>query len=147
MTRCDQEFATERRPADVAARMCAAGATVCVPVPDDHQNGVLVVIPAWNEQAAFPGVLAELGGVAENYGILVVNDGSANNTGIVARRAGVTVLDLPINLGVGGTMRAGYKHARRLDYDVVVQLDADGSTIRGRSPCCSTRWRRPESTS
>ena len=93
---------------------------------DDHQRRVLVVIPAWNEQAALPGVLAELAGVVPDGGILVVNDGSTDNTSIVARRAGVDVLDLPINLGVGGAMRAGYKYARRHDYDVVVQLDADG---------------------
>ena len=92
----------------------------------DHHRRALVVIPAWNEQAALPGVLAELAGVVDADAILVVNDGSTDNTSMVARRAGVDVLDLPINLGVGGAMRAGYKYARRHDFDVVVQLDADG---------------------
>jgi glycosyltransferase involved in cell wall biosynthesis len=95
-------------------------------VSADHHRRVLVVIPAWNEQAALPGVLAELAGVVDAGAILVVNDGSTDNTSTVAHRAGVDVLDLPINLGVGGAMRAGYKYAQRQGYDVVVQLDADG---------------------
>lgn len=92
----------------------------------DHHRRVLVVIPAWNEQTTLPGVLAELVGVVDAGAILVVNDGSTDNTSTVAGRAGVDVLDLPINLGVGGAMRAGYKYAQRHGYDVVVQLDADG---------------------
>ncbi len=95
-------------------------------MPADIHRRVLVVIPAWNEQASLPGVLAELAGVVDAGAILVVNDGSTDDTSVVARRAGVDVLDLPINLGVGGAMRAGYKYARRHGYDVVVQLDADG---------------------
>ena len=95
-------------------------------MPADTHGRVLVVIPAWNEQASLPGVLAELAGVVDAGAILVVNDGSTDNTSLVAHRAGVDVLDLPINLGVGGAMRAGYKYARRHGYDVVIQLDADG---------------------
>jgi len=95
-------------------------------MPHQAHGRVLVVIPAWNEQASLPGVLAELAGVVDAGAILVVNDGSTDNTSVVARRAGVDVLDLPINLGVGGAMRAGYKYARRHGYDVVIQLDADG---------------------
>lgn len=58
--------------------------------------------------------------------VLVVSDGSTDRTSEVARRSRVMVLDLPINLGVGGAMRAGYKFAHREQYDVAVQLDADG---------------------
>ncbi|MFI2754628.1 glycosyltransferase family 2 protein [Cellulomonas sp. P22] len=87
---------------------------------------VLVVIPAWNEQDALPGVLAEVDETVADADILVVNDGSTDRTSAVARRCGVPVLDLPINLGVGGAMRAGFKYAQRHGYDVVVQLDADG---------------------
>ncbi len=95
---------------------------VTVPPP----RRVLVVIPAWNEQDALPGVLAEVDATVANVDILVVNDGSTDRTSEVARRCGVPVLDLPINLGVGGAMRAGFKYAQRHGYDVVVQLDADG---------------------
>lgn len=86
----------------------------------------LIVIPAWNEQVALPEVLAEVRQIQPGTDVLVVNDGSTDATSRVARDRGVAVLDLPVNLGVGGAMRAGYKYALRTGYDVVVQLDADG---------------------
>jgi glycosyltransferase involved in cell wall biosynthesis len=86
----------------------------------------LVVLPAWNEQEALPGVLAELAAVGHDADVLVVNDGSLDATADVARAHGADVLDLALNLGVGGAMRAGFKYALRHGYDVVVQLDADG---------------------
>ncbi|MFC4614997.1 glycosyltransferase family 2 protein [Cellulomonas algicola] len=92
----------------------------------------LIVIPAWNEEAALPGVLAEVRAVCASRpelastDVLVVSDGSRDRTAELARAAGVAVLDLPINLGVGGAMRAGFKYAVRAGYTQVVQLDADG---------------------
>ena len=58
--------------------------------------------------------------------ILVVSDGSTDATADIARAAGVAVLDLPLNLGVGGAMRAGFQYARRMGYEYACQLDADG---------------------
>lgn len=87
---------------------------------------VLIVIPAWNEELALPGVLREVATVLPDHDIVVVSDGSTDGTADVARQAGVTVLELPLNLGVGGAMRAGFKYALRSGYDAVVQLDADG---------------------
>lgn len=93
-----------------------------VPSPEH----VLIVIPAWNEEEALPLVLAEVAECVPDADVLVVNDGSTDRTSAVARAAGVRVVDLPINLGVGGAMRAGYKAGLRGGYDAVVQLDADG---------------------
>ncbi|MHA7134541.1 glycosyltransferase family 2 protein [Oerskovia turbata] len=90
------------------------------------QKRVLVVLPAWNEEAALPGVLDELAANLPGADVLVVSDGSTDQTATVARQHFVKLLDLPVNLGVGGAMRAGYKFAQRHDYDVAVQLDADG---------------------
>lgn len=89
-------------------------------------QGVLIVLPAWNEQEALPGVLAEIRTALPGTDVLVVNDGSTDRTSQVARSSGAAVLDLPVNLGVGGAMRAGFKYAMRAGYDAVVQLDADG---------------------
>ena len=87
---------------------------------------VLIVLPAWNEQVALPGVLAEIADVLPAHDVLVVSDGSTDDTVRVARECGVAVLDLPVNLGVGGAMRAGFKYALRNGYDAAIQLDADG---------------------
>ncbi|HMO10587.1 MAG TPA: glycosyltransferase family 2 protein [Actinotalea sp.] len=86
----------------------------------------LVVLPAWNEAEALPGVLDELRATLPEVGVLVVNDGSWDQTSAVARSHGVDVLDLPFNLGVGGAMRAGFRYALAYGYDAVVQVDADG---------------------
>ncbi|MFE4466971.1 glycosyltransferase family 2 protein [Oerskovia sp. NPDC056781] len=92
----------------------------------DRRADVLIVVPAWNEQEALPGVLDELHAALPQADYLVVNDGSTDQTSAVARRGRTMVLDLPVNLGVGGAMRAGYKFAARRGYDVVVQVDGDG---------------------
>jgi glycosyltransferase involved in cell wall biosynthesis len=86
-----------------------------------------VIVPAWNEREALPGVLAELAASLPHADVLVVNDGSTDGTADVARATGTAmVLDLPLNLGVGGAMRAGYRFAAREGYDAAVQVDADG---------------------
>ncbi|HQY34449.1 MAG TPA: glycosyltransferase family 2 protein [Actinotalea sp.] len=87
---------------------------------------LLIVIPAWNEQETIADVLAETHAALPHATLLVVNDGSTDATSEIAAAGGALVLDLPINLGVGGAMRAGYKFALRGGYDVTVQLDADG---------------------
>lgn len=86
----------------------------------------LVVVPAWNEHEALPGVIAELHRAVPRADILVVDDGSTDDTSAVARRAGAEVLTLPFNLGVGGAMWAGFTFALRHGYDAAVQVDADG---------------------
>ncbi len=85
----------------------------------------LVIIPAYNEEKSVSGVIHK---IRQNTGIdvLVVNDGSADNTSLVAREAGAIVVDLPFNLGIGGAVQTGYLYASKNDYDVAVQVDADG---------------------
>jgi glycosyltransferase involved in cell wall biosynthesis len=95
-------------------------------MPSPSEQRVLVVLPAWNEAASLPSVLAEIRDHLPAAGVVVVNDGSSDTTSAVARAHGVDVLDLPFNLGVGAAMRAGFRHALQQGYDVVVQVDADG---------------------
>ncbi|MCW2680789.1 MAG: glycosyltransferase family 2 protein [Frankiales bacterium] len=87
---------------------------------------VLVVIPAYNEQASVARVVLEVAAALPDADVLVVDDGSQDLTAVRAARAGARVLTLPYNLGVGGAMRTGYLYALRGDYDAVVQVDADG---------------------
>lgn len=90
---------------------------------------VLVVVPAWNEQATLPDVLREIRAALPEVDVLVVDDGSTDATTRVTLEAGVpgvSVATLPVNLGVGAALRTGFRHARRRGYSVVVQVDADG---------------------
>lgn len=87
---------------------------------------VLVVLPAWNEASCIADVVREVRGELPGVGVLVVDDGSTDETCAAALNAGATVAQLPYNLGVGGAMRAGYRYGFEHDYDIVVQVDADG---------------------
>jgi glycosyltransferase involved in cell wall biosynthesis len=91
--------------------------------PDER---ILVVIPAWNEAGAIAATIGEVRTFHPDVDILVVDDGSGDGTAEVAEGVGALVARLPYNLGVGGAMRTGYRYAMREDYDVVVQIDADG---------------------
>ncbi|MDR0959068.1 MAG: glycosyltransferase family 2 protein [Propionibacteriaceae bacterium] len=86
----------------------------------------LVIMPAWNEHEVIGQTLAELAEKVPDADLLVVDDGSRDDTPEIAERAGATVLRLPFNLGVGGAMRCGYHYARRFGYDRAIQIDADG---------------------
>jgi len=87
---------------------------------------VLIIIPAYNEEESIGQVVADVKCSADFADILVINDGSTDNTAAVARRSGATVLNLPYNLGIGGAVAAGYKLAEEMSYDYVVRLDGDG---------------------
>jgi glycosyltransferase involved in cell wall biosynthesis len=86
----------------------------------------LVLIPAFNEAARIGRVLAGVRAVVPDATMLVVDDGSSDDTAAVARAAGARVVRLPFNLGAGVAVQTGYKLAVREGFDCVVQLDADG---------------------
>ncbi|WP_297738044.1 glycosyltransferase family 2 protein [Nocardioides sp.] len=92
----------------------------------DPSTRVLVIVPAWNEQESVGPTVREILGVHPEVDVLVVDDGSGDATAERAEAAGARVARLPFNLGVGGAMRTGYRHAVREGYDVAVQIDADG---------------------
>lgn len=88
---------------------------------------VLVIIPAYNEEATITAVLGQIRAGAPTCDIVVVDDGSLDQTGARVRESGqATLLSLPFNLGIGGAMQTGYKFALRNGYDIAVQCDADG---------------------
>jgi glycosyltransferase involved in cell wall biosynthesis len=86
----------------------------------------LVIIPSWNEADSIGAVVAEVRGELPGVDVLVVDDGSSDDTSALAAAAGARVARLPFNLGVGGAMRTGYRYARDHGYDIAVQVDADG---------------------
>lgn len=87
---------------------------------------VLIVMPAYNESEVIAEVITEVRSCLPGVTVLVVNDGSSDDTSAVARRAGAIVADLPHNLGVGGAVRCGFQYAVRNGFPVAVQLDSDG---------------------
>jgi len=86
----------------------------------------LIIIPAYNEQQALPLFIAELKKTQIHADLLVVNDGSTDQTAQAAEAAGAWVLTLPLNLGIGGAMQTGFRAAWELGYDIAVQMDGDG---------------------
>lgn len=94
-------------------------------MPHDRSD-VLIVVPAFNEEASVAGVVAEVFATNPGAQCLVVNDGSSDRTAERAAQSGALVITLPFNLGVGGAMRTGFRYALKHGYSVVVQVDADG---------------------
>jgi len=89
-----------------------------------YTRPLLVIVPALNEQESIQQVVREIR--AEHFDVLVVDDGSTDETALRAESAGAAVLRLPVNLGVGGALRAGFRFAVDHHYVAVVQVDADG---------------------
>ncbi len=87
---------------------------------------LLVIIPAYNEEAAIGEVVREVRAVLPGTPVLVIDDCSVDGTRMLARYAGAEVLGLPHHLGLGGCVQAGYKLAFELGYDYVVRVDGDG---------------------
>lgn len=86
----------------------------------------LVAIPAWNEAGSIADVISKVQEHRPTADILVVNDGSMDDTAELAARAGAMVVSLPFNVGVGGAMRTAFLYAQRHGYEALVQVDADG---------------------
>jgi glycosyltransferase involved in cell wall biosynthesis len=85
---------------------------------------VLLIVPALNEERSVGGVVAA--GRRRGYDVCVVDDGSVDSTAAEAFKGGAFVLRLPVNLGVGGALRCGFRWALERGYDTVVQVDGDG---------------------
>lgn len=86
----------------------------------------LVIVPAFNEEGSLPKLLDELMSYGDRYDVLVVDDGSKDDSAQIAREREVPVVQLPANLGIGGAVQAGFKYAVAKKYDITVQLDGDG---------------------
>lgn len=87
---------------------------------------VLVVIPAFNEEANIEQVVEELVRDYPELDYLIVNDGSTDKTASICKKHGYQLLDLPVNLGLAGCFQAGMKYAWHRGYACAVQFDGDG---------------------
>lgn len=89
-------------------------------------NDTLIIMPAFNEEKNIPGVIKSIKNLDLPLDILVVNDGSRDNTGKIASAEGVDVISHPCNLGYGAALQTGFKYAEMRGYKYVVQFDSDG---------------------
>lgn len=86
----------------------------------------LAILPAFNESASLPGVIEELRRCWPDLDLLVVDDGSTDDTAALARHHGARVASLPFNLGIGAALQTGFRYAVSHGYDRAFQFDADG---------------------
>ena len=86
----------------------------------------LVIIPAFNEEESIMSTIEDIRKNAPGFDYIVINDCSMDHTLEICKRNGIKVLDLPINLGIGGAVQTGYLYAVSYGYDVAVQFDGDG---------------------
>jgi glycosyltransferase involved in cell wall biosynthesis len=86
----------------------------------------LIIMPAHNEADNLPWVIPEVLAAAPGYDLVVIDDGSRDRTAAMAAELGATVVTLPVNLGYGGAVQTGFRHALRHGYDLAVVIDADG---------------------
>lgn len=91
---------------------------------------IILIIPAYNEEA---NILKTYQKIIEynkknktNYEVIVINDGSKDNTQKILEDNEIPHINLINNLGIGGAVQTGYKYALENDYDIAIQYDGDG---------------------
>ncbi len=86
----------------------------------------LVIIPAYNEEESIVETVKDIKENAPDFDYVVINDCSKDDTLAICRQNQINVLNLPINLGIGGAVQTGDLYAYNNGYDVGVQFDGDG---------------------
>lgn len=89
---------------------------------------LLIIIPVYNEEEAIGSLLDEIRaiGIEEHGDILVINDGSTDDTQRIVEEKQVDIINKPFNLGYGSTLQLGYKYATDKEYQYIIQIDGDG---------------------
>src|SRR3712207_4337908 len=105
----------------------------------------LAIVPAYNEAGAIAAAIEDIRLHAPDFDVVVVDDGSTDDTADRARAAGAKVIQPPFNLGIGGAVQCGYQYALANGYDVAVQGDGGGQhDARGIHQLLAELNRRPE---
>lgn len=86
----------------------------------------LIIIPAYNEAANIEKTVASIKENAQGFDYVIINDCSVDDTRKICEENGFNVVNLPINLGIGGAVQTGYRYAYEYGYDMAVQVDGDG---------------------
>ena len=86
----------------------------------------LIIIPAYNEQDNIVKTVESIQKESEEFDYVIINDCSTDKTRAICEKNGFNIVNLPINLGIGGAVQTGYQYAIKNDYDMAVQVDGDG---------------------
>lgn len=86
----------------------------------------LIIIPAYNESECIKATIQDIMENAPDFDYVIINDCSTDNTKEICESNGFNIVNLPINLGIGGAVQTGYMYAVEYDYDLAVQVDGDG---------------------
>lgn len=91
---------------------------------------VLLIIPAYNEEKniikTYEKIIEFNKNNKTNYDVIVINDGSTDNTEKILSENNIPHIRLVTNLGIGGAVQTGYKYAMEKNYDIAIQFDGDG---------------------
>ena len=86
----------------------------------------IVIIPAYNEISNIRTTVQDILDHAPGFDYVIINDCSQDGTMRFCTEQGMNIINLPVNLGIGGAVQTGYLYAWRNGYDVAVQFDGDG---------------------
>lgn len=86
----------------------------------------IVIIPAYNEEGGIVKTVTDVMKNAKDFDYVVINDCSKDNTLEICHEHNFNVINLPVNMGIGGGVQTGYMYAYRNGYDIAVQFDGDG---------------------
>jgi glycosyltransferase involved in cell wall biosynthesis len=114
-----------RRSSPDAPRLAAR------PRPTAPDARALCLIPAHNEAASLPAVIAEMRDAAPSFDVLVIDDGSTDGTWAAADDLGVRWMRFPERLGIGSAMRAGLRAGAHMGYSCIIRIDGDGQHRAG----------------
>ena len=86
----------------------------------------LIIIPAYNESECIEATIHDIIENAPDFDYVIINDCSTDDTRAICERNNFNIVNLPINLGIGGAVQTGYMYAMEYGYDLAVQVDGDG---------------------
>ena len=86
----------------------------------------LIIIPAYNEEQNIVNTIESIKREVKGFDYIIINDCSVDCTKEICEQNRYNIINLPINLGIGGAVQTGYLYAYENNYDVAVQVDGDG---------------------
>ena len=86
----------------------------------------LIIIPAYNESENIEKTVTAIEKEAPDFDYVIINDCSTDNTRKICEKNHYNIINLPINLGIGGAVQTGYRYGYEEGYDLALQVDGDG---------------------